>query len=89
MEDELVLDGAIISAAFDDALETVSTCNRYRCVQLSLFRNNATLLFFCQGIIGTTSGTLWYVNWDERTSIRLVSGHAQQVRMSGKFTDFL
>ncbi|XP_068672849.1 WD repeat-containing protein 90-like isoform X2 [Montipora foliosa] len=53
MEDELVLDGAIISAAFDDALET--------------------------GIIGTTSGTLWYVNWDERTSIRLVSGHAQQI----------
>ncbi|XP_067044850.1 WD repeat-containing protein 90-like isoform X1 [Acropora muricata] len=53
MEDELVLDGAITSAAFDDALET--------------------------GIIGATSGTLWYVNWDERTSIRLVSGHAQQI----------
>ncbi|RMX43573.1 hypothetical protein pdam_00010827, partial [Pocillopora damicornis] len=52
MEDEMTLDGAIISASFDEALET--------------------------GIIGTSSGTLWYVNWDERTSIRLVSGHAQK-----------
>ncbi|CAH3162897.1 unnamed protein product [Porites lobata] len=31
------------------------------------------------GIIGTSSGTLWYVNWEERTSIRLVSGHAKQI----------
>lgn len=53
MEDEMTLDGAIISASFDEGLET--------------------------GIIGTSSGTLWYVNWDERTSIRLVSGHAQQI----------
>ncbi|PFX32008.1 WD repeat-containing protein 90 [Stylophora pistillata] len=53
MEDEMTLDGAIISASFDEALET--------------------------GIIGTSSGTLWYVNWDERTSIRLVSGHAQMI----------
>lgn len=53
MEDEMTLDGAIISASFDEALET--------------------------GIIGTSSGTLWYVNWDERTSIRLVSGHAKKI----------
>ena len=31
MEDELVLDGAITSAAFDDALETVSRCDSYIC----------------------------------------------------------
>ncbi|XP_009951241.1 PREDICTED: WD repeat-containing protein 90, partial [Leptosomus discolor] len=27
------------------------------------------------GIVGTTAGTLWYVNWTESTSIRLISGH--------------
>ncbi|EDO36826.1 predicted protein, partial [Nematostella vectensis] len=53
MEDEMVLDGAIISTSFDDVLET--------------------------GIVGTASGTLWYINWSERTSIRLVSGHAEQI----------
>ena len=39
-------------------------------------------MVFFQGIIGTVSGTLWYVNWEERASIRLVSGHAQQVRLT-------
>jgi len=33
-----------------------------------------------QGIVGTTAGTLWYVNWSERASIRLVSGHHSRVR---------
>ncbi|XP_017695726.1 PREDICTED: WD repeat-containing protein 90-like, partial [Lepidothrix coronata] len=27
------------------------------------------------GIVGTTAGTLWYINWLESTSIRLISGH--------------
>lgn len=40
------------------------------------------LCHFLKGIIGTSSGTLWYVNWDERTSIRLVSGHAQKVSIA-------
>lgn len=31
------------------------------------------------GIVGTTSGTLWYLNWAERASIRLVSGHNNKV----------
>lgn len=31
------------------------------------------------GIVGTSAGTLWYINWAERTSIRLVSGHVDQV----------
>lgn len=35
---------------------------------------------FCyQGIVGTAAGTLWYINWSERTSIRLVSGHQNKV----------
>ena len=32
------------------------------------------------GVVGTSSGTLWYINWEERSSIRLVSGHVNQVR---------
>nr|XP_006813552.1 PREDICTED: WD repeat-containing protein 90-like [Saccoglossus kowalevskii] len=31
------------------------------------------------GIAGTTAGTLWYINWIERTCIRLVSSHMNQV----------
>ncbi|XP_048351372.1 WD repeat-containing protein 90 [Sphaerodactylus townsendi] len=31
------------------------------------------------GIVGTTAGTLWYVNWTENTSIRLISGHKNKV----------
>ncbi|XP_048238655.1 WD repeat-containing protein 90-like isoform X1 [Haliotis rufescens] len=31
------------------------------------------------GIVGTGAGTLWYINWSERTSIRLVSGHMNKV----------
>ena len=31
------------------------------------------------GIVGTTAGTVWYINWNERTSIRLVSGHRDRV----------
>ncbi|XP_013393033.1 WD repeat-containing protein 90-like [Lingula anatina] len=31
------------------------------------------------GIVGTETGTLWYINWTERTSIRLVTGHMTKV----------
>ncbi|KAK7003519.1 WD repeat-containing protein 90 [Biomphalaria glabrata] len=31
------------------------------------------------GIVGTSSGTLWYINWTERTSIILVSGHKNKI----------
>ncbi|XP_056359041.1 WD repeat-containing protein 90 isoform X2 [Oenanthe melanoleuca] len=31
------------------------------------------------GIVGTTAGTLWYINWVESTSIRLISGHKSKV----------
>ncbi|XP_077979468.1 WD repeat-containing protein 90-like [Glandiceps talaboti] len=53
MEDEMCLDGGIVSASFDDTLD--------------------------MGIVGTTAGTLWYINWIERTSIRLVSSHVNLV----------
>ncbi|KAL8597433.1 hypothetical protein ACOMHN_050931 [Nucella lapillus] len=53
MEDEMTLDGAVVSAHFDDTVE--------------------------MGIVGTSCGTLWYINWLERTSIRLISGHSKQV----------
>ncbi|CAM9746250.1 unnamed protein product [Lampetra planeri] len=53
MEGEMVLDGAVVSAAFDDVME--------------------------MGIVGTAAGTLWYINWTERASVRLVSGHRGKV----------
>ncbi|XP_075035229.1 WD repeat-containing protein 90 isoform X1 [Mixophyes fleayi] len=53
MEHEMTLDGAVVSATFDDALE--------------------------MGIVGTTASTLWYINWVENTSIRLISGHRNKV----------
>lgn len=31
------------------------------------------------GIVGTTAGTLWYINWSDSSSIRLVSGHRSKV----------
>ncbi|XP_028264493.1 WD repeat-containing protein 90 isoform X2 [Parambassis ranga] len=31
------------------------------------------------GIVGTTAGTLWYINWSDNSNIRLVSGHRTMV----------
>lgn len=31
------------------------------------------------GVVGTTAGTIWYVNWTEGTSTRLISGHRTKV----------
>ncbi|XP_068162338.1 WD repeat-containing protein 90 [Antennarius striatus] len=31
------------------------------------------------GIVGTTAGTLWYINWSDNSSVRLVSGHKTKV----------
>ena len=33
------------------------------------------------GVVATAEGTLWYVNWVERTSIRLVASHTSKVSM--------
>lgn len=54
LEQELLLDGTVVSAAFDDVMD--------------------------MGIVGTTAGTLWYINWTDSTSIRLISGHKSKVR---------
>uniref|UniRef100_A0A3Q2C7Z4 WD repeat-containing protein 90 n=1 Tax=Cyprinodon variegatus TaxID=28743 RepID=A0A3Q2C7Z4_CYPVA len=53
MEQELMLDGTMVSAAFDSSVD--------------------------MGIVGTTAGTLWYINWSDNSSIRLVSGHRSKV----------
>ncbi|XP_067101587.1 WD repeat-containing protein 90 [Osmerus mordax] len=57
LEQEIVLDGAVVSAAFDDVLD--------------------------MGIVGTTAGTLWYINWVDNTSIRLISRHKTKVNDVG------
>ncbi|XP_056285490.1 WD repeat-containing protein 90 isoform X2 [Pseudoliparis swirei] len=31
------------------------------------------------GVVGTAAGTLWYINWSDNSSIRLVSGHKAKV----------
>jgi hypothetical protein len=36
--------------------------------------------------VGTVGGTLWYINWTERTSIRLVSSHTQKVYIEEKLS---
>ncbi|XP_016518793.1 WD repeat-containing protein 90 isoform X1 [Poecilia formosa] len=53
VEQEVVLDGKLVSAAFDN--------------------------FMDMGIVGTTAGTLWYINWSDSSIIRLVSGHRAKV----------
>ncbi|XP_050954268.1 WD repeat-containing protein 90 [Labeo rohita] len=53
LEQELLLDGTVVSAAFDEVMD--------------------------MGIVGTTAGTLWYINWADSTSIRLISGHKSKV----------
>lgn len=53
MDKAIMLDGATVSAAFDDSAD--------------------------MGIVGTVAGTLWYINWSDNSSIRLVSGHMTRV----------
>ncbi|MED6241311.1 hypothetical protein ATANTOWER_008505 [Ataeniobius toweri] len=53
VEQEIMLDGTMVSAAFDTSMD--------------------------MGIVGTTAGTLWYINWSDNSSIRLVSGHRSKV----------
>lgn len=53
LEQEIMLDGTTVSAAFDSTMD--------------------------MGIVGTTAGTLWYINWSDNSSTRLVSGHKTKV----------
>jgi len=31
------------------------------------------------GLVGTSMGTIWYINWQEKATIRLVSGHVNNI----------
>ncbi|XP_034716336.1 WD repeat-containing protein 90 isoform X2 [Etheostoma cragini] len=53
LEQEIMLDGTTVSAAFDSTMD--------------------------MGIVGTTAGTVWYINWPDNSSIRLISGHKTKV----------
>lgn len=41
------------------------------------------------GIVGTTAGTLWYINWSDNSAIRLVSGHKAKVNITVTKRTFL
>jgi WD40 repeat protein len=32
------------------------------------------------GVVSTTAATIWYINWPENSSVRLTSGHYDQIR---------
>jgi len=55
--------------------------SKLHCVMVNYCALNARSFYLLQGIVGTTAGTLWYINWSERASIRLVSGHHSKVRI--------
>lgn len=61
MDKAIMLDGATVSAAFDDTAD--------------------------MGIVGTVTGTLWYIDWLDDSSIRLVSGHMTRVPDSLKTSE--
>ena len=42
-----------------------------------------------QGVAGTASGSVWYINWAEESRVRLVSGHAGQVTGAATTSDGL
>ena len=37
------------------------------------------MLIALQGLVGTSANTVWYINWPERSHVKLVSGNADQV----------
>lgn len=39
------------------------------------------------GIVGTTAGTLWYVDWNEHTTVKMVAGHGSKVNSSFNTVD--
>ena len=42
--------------------------------------------FTVQGVVGTSSGTVWYINWPEKSCVKLVSGHTKEVSTSIRST---
>ena len=52
------------------------------CVCLAVVNIHNKMNFLCpsvQGVVGTSAGTVWYINWSEKSSVKLVSGHAREV----------
>ena len=31
------------------------------------------------GVVATSAGTVWYINWPQKSSVRLVSGHSSSI----------
>ncbi len=84
------LDGGAFSSAFDSKTELVRFSFSPPLPPPSLFPPPLPPLFpslppplmvshLPQGVVGTTAGTVWYINWPEESSVKLVSGHADQV----------
>ena len=62
--------GAITSAHFNTKMELVR--------KLSFFYL-LLLLLLIQGVVGSTSGAAWYVNWAEQSKLKLIGGHSGKV----------
>jgi WD40 repeat protein len=68
LEDEMKLDGAITSLYFDALL----VMGVVRCALCSI-------RIFSRSKAATASGSIWYINWEERSSIKIVGGHSSEV----------
>ena len=61
------LDGAITSLYFDALLVMGVVCYALCSIFASRFK------------AATASGSIWYINWEERSSIKIVGGHSLEV----------
>uniref|UniRef100_A0A3P9HM39 WD repeat-containing protein 90 n=1 Tax=Oryzias latipes TaxID=8090 RepID=A0A3P9HM39_ORYLA len=60
------------------------TCKEKACMEREIMLDGTTISAafdntMDMGIVGTTAGTLWYINWSDNSAIRLVSGHKAKV----------
>lgn len=77
MNKSMELDRGIFSAVFDSKMELV--INNLNI----MYHKNITVycitLFPLQGVIGTSSGSVWYVNWSDMSKVKLISGHTSEI----------
>lgn len=47
----------------------------------SLFSYEMIIIIFCcsQGVLGTSSGSVWYVNWSDLNKVKLITGHVGNI----------
>ena len=38
-----------------------------------------TCISYPQGVVGSTAATIWYVDWHDNSTVRLVGGHGNKV----------